>query len=197
MENALLLVIILSLSSIAAFAQSSGTAKPSGSPSQAAAGKPGLVLPPEKARPVLMPRFDKAPVIDGKLDDEIWKQATVLKDFYQIEPGDNIAPSKPTEVLLGYDSKFIYVAFHCYDEPDKVRATIPKRDDIFNDDYVGTLFDTFNDKRKAYEFNFNPFGVQADGIMTDGQGEDFNPDIAFSAAALSSRSPAPLSSLPP
>jgi hypothetical protein len=24
-----------------------------------------------------------------------------LKDFYQIQPGDNIAPSKPTEVLIG------------------------------------------------------------------------------------------------
>jgi hypothetical protein len=126
-----------------------------------------------------MPRFDKAPVIDGKLDDEVWKQAIVLKDFYQVQPGDNIAPSKPTEVMLGYDSKFIYVAFHCYDEPDKVRATIPKRDDIFNDDYVGILFDTFNDKRKAYEFDFNPLGVQADGIWTDGQGEDFNPDVVM------------------
>lgn len=126
-----------------------------------------------------MPKFDKAPVIDGKLDDEIWKQATVLKDFYQVQPGDNIAPSKPTEVMLGYDSKFLYIAFHCYDEPDKVRATIPKRDNIFNDDYVGILFDTFNDSRKAYEFDFSPLGIQADGIWTDGQGEDFNPDIVM------------------
>jgi hypothetical protein len=126
-----------------------------------------------------MPKFDKPPAIDGKLDDEIWKQAIVLKDFYQVQPGDNIAPSKPTEVMLGYDSKFLYIAFHCYDEPDKVRATIPKRDNIFNDDYVGILFDTFNDKRKAYEFDFSPLGVQADGIWTDGQGEDFNPDIVM------------------
>jgi len=131
-----------------------------------------------------MPRFDKPPVIDGKLDDEIWKQAKVLKDFYQVQPGDNIAPSKPTEVLLGYDSKFIYVAFHCYDEPDKVRATIPKRDNIFDDDYVGILFDTFNDKRKAYEFDFNPLGVQADGIWTDGQNEDFNPDIVMESKGM-------------
>ena len=103
----------------------------------------------------------------------------MLKDFYQVQPGDNIAPSKPTEVMLGYDSKFLYVAFHCYDEPDKVRATIAKRDNIWNDDYVGILFDTFNDGRKAYEFDFSPLGIQADGIWTDGQGEDFNPDIVM------------------
>ena len=35
------------------------------------------------------------------------------KDFYQIDPGDNSAPSKPTEVLLGYDAKF-RIAFRAY-----------------------------------------------------------------------------------
>src|SRR5260221_1738213 len=187
MKNALLLLVILGLSSMAAFAQPSpGTntkpssdAKGNGSPAKA-----GLAVPPEKAQPLKMPKFDKPPVIDGKLDDEIWKQAIVLKDFHQVQPGDNIAPSKPTEVMLGYDAKFLYVAFHCYDEPDKVRATIAKRDDIFNDDYVGILFDTFNDKRKAYEFDFNPLGVQADGIWTDGQGEDFNPDIVMESKGI-------------
>ena len=187
MKNALLLLVILGLSSMAAFAQPSpGTnAKPSsdakgnGSPAKA-----GLAVPPEKAQPLKMPKFDKPPVIDGKLDDEIWKQAIVLKDFHQVQPGDNIAPSKPTEVMLGYDAKFLYVAFHCFDEPDKVRANIPKRDNIFDDDYVGILFDTFNDGRKAYEFDFNPLGVQADGIWTDGQNEDFNPDIVMESKGM-------------
>src|SRR5256885_2429544 len=86
--------------------------------------------------------------------------------------------------MLGYDSKFLYIAFHCYDEPDKVRASIPKRDNIWNDDYVGILFDTFNDGRKAYEFDFSPLGIQADGIWTDGQGEDFNPDIVLESKGI-------------
>jgi hypothetical protein len=144
----------------------------------------GIVLPPEKARPVSLPRFEKPPVIDGKLDEDVWKKAVVLKDFYQTQPGDNIAPSKPTEVFLGYDPKFLYIAFHCYDEPDKVRANIPKRDNIFDDDYVGILFDTFNDQRKAYEFDFNPLGIQADGIWTDGQGEDFSLDIVMESRGV-------------
>jgi uncharacterized protein DUF5916/cellulose/xylan binding protein with CBM9 domain len=147
-------------------------------------GPGDISLPPEKSKPVTMVLFDKAPVIDGKLDDEIWKKAVVLKDFYQVQPGDNIAPSKPTEVLLGYDPKFLYIAFRCYDEADKVRANIPKRDNIWDDDYVGILFDTFNDKRRAYEFDFNPLGVQADGIWTDGQGEDFSLDIVMESKGL-------------
>ncbi|HJZ80676.1 MAG TPA: DUF5916 domain-containing protein [Pyrinomonadaceae bacterium] len=183
----------LALLSVFAFGSVVATAQPapasSSSPAAAKAltgrtGKAALVLPPEKSQPVRMPKFDKAPVIDGKLDDEIWKSAVVLKDFYQTQPGDNIAPTKPTEVFLGYDAKFIYVAFHCFDEPDKVRATIPKRDNIWNDDYVGILFDTFNDGRKAYEFDFSPYGIQADGIWTDGQGEDFNPDIVMESKGV-------------
>jgi hypothetical protein len=96
--------------------------------------KGAVVLPPEKASPVTIPRFDKAPVIDGKLDDAVWQNAVVLKDFYQIDPGDNVAPSKPTEVLLGYDAKTLFIAFKAFDEPDKIRATVAKRDCIFQDD---------------------------------------------------------------
>ncbi|MGH9966619.1 MAG: DUF5916 domain-containing protein [Pyrinomonadaceae bacterium] len=141
-------------------------------------------LPPEKAQPISIPRFDAAPVIDGKLDDDIWKKAVVLKDFYQVQPGDNIPPSKPTEVLVGYDPKFLYLAYRAFDEPDKVRANVAKRDAIFDDDYVGLFFDTFNDQRKAYEMNFNPLGIQADGVLTEGQGEDFSVDMVVESKGL-------------
>jgi hypothetical protein len=182
-------LLFLILLALAAITQAQPAPAAAGSPANAAksanaGAKPAIVLPPEKSQPVRMPKFEKPPVIDGKLDDEVWKSATVLKDFYQIQPGDNIAPSKQTEVFLGYDSKFLYVAFHCFDEPDKVRATIAKRDNIWNDDYVGILFDTFNDGRKAYEFDFTPLGIQADGIWTDGQGEDFNPDIVMESKGV-------------
>lgn len=155
-----------------------GTEAPAGKPS---GGRPAL--PPEKANPVRLVKFAKPPVIDGNISDDVWKSAVVLKDFYQIHPGDNIAPSKPTEVFLGYDERFLYIAFHCYDEPDKVRANIAKRDNVFNDDYVGILFDTFNDQRKAYEFDFNPLGVQADGIWTNGN-EDFSLDVVLESKGM-------------
>src|SRR5262245_29538640 len=143
-----------------------------------------LSLPPEKASPVKLVLFNKPPVIDGKLDDEVWKTATVLRDFYQVQPGDNIIPPNKTEVMLGYDTHSIYIAFHCFDEPDKVRANVPKRDRIWDDDYVGILFDTFNDQRRAYEFDFNPLGIQADGIWTEGQGEDFSLDLVMDSKGM-------------
>ena len=147
-------------------------------------GKAALALPPEKANPVKLTLFSKPPVIDGKLDDEVWQTAVVLKDFYQIQPGDNLIPQNRTEVRLGYDPHFLYIAFHCFDDPSKVRANIPKRDQIWDDDYVGLLFDTFNDQRRAYEFDFNPLGVQADGIWTEGQGEDFSLDLVMESKGI-------------
>jgi hypothetical protein len=167
---------------IAVVAQSSSSE--TSSKQAANAAKHTVVLPPEKSKPVVITRFDKPPIIDGKLDDEVWKHAVVLKDFYQTSPGDNIAPSKPTEAMIGYDARTLYLAFHCYDEPDKIRATVAKRDDIFNEDNVRVYLDTFNDQRRAYILGWNPLGIQADAIMNEGQGQDYSFDIVMESKGL-------------
>jgi hypothetical protein len=159
---------------------SPGTA--SGSTSAAAnrsAAKAAGVLPPEKLHPVKLVMFTKPPVIDGKLDDEVWKSAPIFKDFYQWRPSDTSAASARTEMMAGYDSRFIYFAFHAYDDPAKVRASVAKRDSIFDDDSIGIILDTFNDKRRAYELFFNPLGIQQDGFLTEGSNDDFSVDIVM------------------
>src|ERR1041384_6382664 len=116
------------------FAQTSGSASSTNSNSKTEkppAAKTRVTTPAEKLKPVVIPRLEKPSVIDGKLDDEAWKQAVVLKDFYQINPGDNIAPSAPTEVYLAYDSKFLYVGVHAFDDPSQVRASVAARDNVF------------------------------------------------------------------
>ena len=160
------------------------TAQTSSSNKSSSTAKGTLVLPPEKAQPLVVTRFDKPPVIDGKLDDEVWKNAAVFKDFYQISPGDNIAPSRPTEGLIGYDARTLYLAFRCFDEPDKIRATVAKRDEIFNEDNVRIFLDTYNDQRRAYILGWNPLGVQADAIMTEGQGQDYSFDIVMESKGI-------------
>ncbi len=143
-----------------------------------------LNLPPEKAKPVDIPLITAPPVIDGKLDDEIWKTAAVFKDFYQTSPGVNIAPSKPTEAYLTYDEKNLYIAFKCWDEPGKVRATVAKRDGVFGEDNVRVFLDTFNDQRRAYLLGWNPLGIQQDGIYTEGRGTDFSVDIVMESKGV-------------
>lgn len=141
-------------------------------------------LPPEKTRPIDVVKFAAPPTIDGKLDEDIWKSAQVLKDFYQTSPGNNVAASKPTEVMLGYDEKNLYIAFRCFDEKDKIRATVAKRDQVFGEDNVRVWLDTYNDQRRAYVLGFNPYGIQQDGIFTEGSGADFSVDIVMESKGV-------------
>ena len=155
--------------------------KTAASAKKAKAPKVSLV-PPEKAVPVRITRFASPPVIDGKLGDEAWKTATVFKDFFQTRPGENIAPSAQTEVRIGYDDRHLYFAFRAWDQAGKVRATVAKRDNVWDDDFVWLSLDTFNDRRKAYVMAFNPLGIQADGIFTEsgfGNNEDYSVDLVM------------------
>ena len=138
----------------------------------------------KKDAPAKIPLFATAPAIDGQLNDDVWRGATVFGDFVQTQPGDNTQPSHPTEVMMGYDSKHLYIAFKVIQDRDKVRATVSRRDNIFDDDYIGMYLDTFNDKRQAYTIFFNPYGIQADGTMTEGRGEDYSVDIVMESKGV-------------
>ena len=176
------LAIALCLCCFEARAQGVQAAAKSSGPTSNSAATHAAALPAAKAQPVIIPRFDKPPLIDGKLDDEAWKNAAVLGDFYQTQPGDNIAPSYQTHVLLGFDSKTLYIAFRVYDDPAKVHATVARRDGIWDDDTVHVLLDTYNDQRKAYILGFNPLGIQSDGIVSEtseGSREDLSLDIVM------------------
>ena len=194
----LVLLCALPLFSVLSFAQAnSPSPTPSPSPVPAVSPNPSSgsslvatkkgsakVVPPEKAEALKIPLFAKPPVIDGNLDDEAWKSAAVFKDFYQWRPSDSSPASARTEVFAGYDTRFLYFAFHAYDEPSKVRASVAKRDAIFDDDVVGLILDTFNDKRRAYELLFNPLGIQMDGFLTEGGNDDFSVDIVMESKGL-------------
>jgi hypothetical protein len=140
--------------------------------------------PAEKKKPIRIPKVEAGPVIDGKPDEELWKQAAVFKDFYQTNPGYNTAPSKPTEALMVYDEKNLYIAFKCWDEKDKIRATVAKRDQIFNEDNVRVWLDTYDDQRRAYVLGFNPLGIQQDGIFSESSGADFSVDIVMESKGV-------------
>ena len=86
--------------------------------------------------------------------------------------------------MMGYDAKNLYLAFRVKEDRDKVRATMSRRDNIFNDDYVLVHLDTFNDQRQAYLLFFNPLGIQADGTFTEGRGEDYSLDILMESKGV-------------
>ena len=138
----------------------------------------------DKQNAVRIPKLAAAPQIDGQLNDAIWQDAAVFGDFIQIQPGDNVPPTHPTEFMMAYDAKNLYVAFRVIQERDKVRATVARRDNIFSDDYVLMYIDTFDDDRQAYVIFFNPLGIQADGTFTEGRGEDYSVDLVMESKGV-------------
>ncbi len=142
------------------------------------------VLPPDRAQAVRLVRFGLPPAIDGKLDEEVWRQAAVLKNFYQTQPGDNTAPSYQTVAMLGYDHKCLYLGIRAFNDPRKIRATVAKRDEVMNDDYVTIYLDTFNDRRTAYVLMLNPLGIQQDGVFTEGSGPDYSVDVVMQSKGM-------------
>src|SRR5215203_5246661 len=175
-----------------AFSQSLTQSAPSPAASPSVSKEPGTPLKEEvvnpkyvsKKEPVRIPQFTAPPVIDGVLNDEVWKNAAVFGDFLQTSPGDNIAPTHPTEFMIAYDSKNLYMAWHVTQDPSTVRATVARRDNIFNDDYVLVYIDTFNDQRQAYVIFWNPLGIQADGTYTEGRGEDYSVDLVMESKGV-------------
>ena len=83
-----------------------------------------------KMKALLEPTFTIiGPVIDGKLDDEIWKEAIIISDFKQREPVEGADPTEKTEVLMLYTSDALYIGLRAYDShPEAIVATVMKRD---------------------------------------------------------------------
>ena len=109
----------------------------------------------------------KPPVIDGKLDPGEWDEAFRMTEFKTFQPDYGKDPSQKTEGYFLYDPENFYFAFRCYDtEPAKIKASINKRDNMFSDDFVGIIIDTYNTMQSGYGFLVNPLGIQGDGMMS-------------------------------
>ncbi|MGA7219261.1 MAG: DUF5916 domain-containing protein [Candidatus Sulfotelmatobacter sp.] len=148
-------------------------------PASAQEPEPGVKNPEAKPAPkppyappsLTIPRLPHAPALEDFLGmmptGEIAEQMAKVTGFVQRYPHNGEPISQPTAAYLGYDQKNLYVVFVCFDDPKKVRARMSRREDIDDDDQVAVLFDTFHDRRRAYEFQTTPLGVQWDAIYTE------------------------------
>jgi hypothetical protein len=105
--------------------------------------------------------------VDGSLSENEWALCSVGSNFCEIEPDDNIEAPVKTEAKVLYDDFYIYFGFTCFDnDMSKLRVNLSDRDYIWNDDYVGAIFDTYCDDKQGYEVFVNPFGIQGDALWT-------------------------------
>jgi hypothetical protein len=113
------------------------------------------------------PRIDTTIVVDGALDEPVWQRAARMTGFSQYQPVDGRPAEEETDVLVWYSPTAIHFGIRARSAGGLVRASRANRDAIGSDDHVQILLDTYNDRRIAFLFGVNPFGVQQDGTRSD------------------------------
>ena len=116
-------------------------------------------------------RVDRAPKLDGTLDDQVWQSAKPITDFRQREPQEGEPATEKTEVRILYTRHAVYFGIQCFDsEASKIIATELRRDVSQNlDDHFEIMIDSNFNRRGGYVFSINPLGTQSDGLIVEEQ----------------------------
>jgi hypothetical protein len=117
---------------------------------------------------VRVPRIDAAVLLDGSLDDPVWRQAALLTGFSEYTPIDGLPAEDSTEVFVWYSPHAIYFGVRAYEPHSGVHYKLADRDKIDADDNIQIVLSPFVNSRQALVFAVNPLGIQEDGTMTEG-----------------------------
>ncbi|MBI3830633.1 MAG: hypothetical protein HY291_14020 [Planctomycetes bacterium] len=136
-------------------------------PAKQEPGKKTPAPPAYKDRPaVLVPKISKGPMIDGKLDDSVWKKAPVLRFKYTDGRAD--PPKHDTEARVLASKDAFFVAFRCADsELKNLKAEKRDRDtEIWEDDSVEIFLASSESAEEPYhQVIVNAVGSIYDGYM--------------------------------
>lgn len=112
--------------------------------------------------------------LDGKLDDEAWKQATTMNELMQAKPVPGSVANYQTEIKLLFDNENLYVGITAYDSVGKYIVSGLQRDKYYpSEDGISIMIDTYNDKIHSLLFYSNTVGARFDEEVID-NGDAFN-----------------------
>ena len=112
-------------------------------------------------RKLAIKRISTAIKIDGVLDDADWKGAPLADKFVELKPTPyrKEFPGNPTEIYFLYTNEGIYVGGYLHEKTkDSIASELIGRDGFGNNDFVGVIFDTYNDKLNGFEYFVTPAG---------------------------------------
>ena len=144
---------------------------------------PRAAEPAADARTTHATRTSQAPVIDGRDDDAIWRNAQVITAFRQFDPVEDGEPPFPTEAKVAYDDRYLYVFVRAFDpHPDSIRSFLSRRDTWTTSDRIWVMIDSYHDRRTGNEFGVNPAGVKFDMSIDNDGNEDSSWDGVWDVA---------------
>ena len=128
--------------------------------------------------------------IDGSLEDAAWKGAPLADKFVELKPTPFLKESddNASQVYFLYDNAGIYVGGYFHEKnKDSIAAELTGRDGFGNNDFVGVVLDTYNDKLNGFEYFVTPLGEQMDAKVspnTNGNSEDFSWNAVWQSKAI-------------
>ena len=151
------------------------------SPDPQPPGNPADRPPPPKA--AIATRAARPPVIDGRDDDEVWREAAPITAFQEWRPSEGGPPKLPTEAKIAYDAANLYIFVRAFDpHPDSIITVLARRDYFTPTDLIGVFIDPYHDRRTGFEFWVNPSGVKLDAQIYNDGNEDFAWDAVWDVA---------------
>ena len=128
----------------------------------------------QNTRMYTVQEVEQEPQIDGFLEEAIWEQISSGNNFIQYFPTDSLRAKYQTSFKVFRTETTLYIGFKAYYENEQVVISSLKRDfGALTNDNVSLLFDTFNDGTNAFFFGVTPYGVQREGLVSEG-GASFN-----------------------
>jgi len=111
--------------------------------------------------------FHAAPVIDGVVNAQEWKDAAATNTFHKLGSESILLPA--AKALIGYDKDAIYVAIICpYAYGEKPKAEKRARDgDLWLDDAFEVFIDPTHEHKTAYQFVVNAANSISDSKSAD------------------------------
>ena len=131
--------------------------------------------------------------LDGLIDDAAWKEAPSAMGYTEFRPTPfkTEDPANRTEVYMLYNDEGIYLGGYCYEKTkDSISTELRGRDGFGNNDFIGFIFDTYNDKINGFEYFITPLGEQWDAKVAPSQpnsnngGEDFSWNAVWKSTAV-------------
>ena len=117
-------------------------------------------------------RLTSPMTFDGRLDEPFYQSVPAASGFIQQEPVEGGPASDKSEVWVFFDDKNIYVGARLWEtHPDRRVTSDMRRDasNLYNNDHVAVLFDTFDDRRNGFGFSSNAQGGMFDWQVTNEQ----------------------------
>jgi hypothetical protein len=128
-------------------------------------------------------RTSEAIRLDGVLTESCWQSAELAAGFRPNFPIDTGFATNVTEARLTFDDQNLYVSLVCYQPQNSYTVQSYRRDfGPGTSDVVNVILSPFDDGLNGFLFAVNPFNVQREALIDNGDNMSFEWDNRWSSA---------------